>query len=49
MEGRKLVPICQLVQNEHAKVEGPINHRSNDGPRSGLANPIIRSEDRKNL
>lgn len=49
MEGRKLVPICQLIHNEYAKVEGPINHRSNGGPRSGLANPIIRSQDGKNL
>ena len=49
MEGRKLVPICPLIHNEYAKVEGPIHHRSQDRPRCGLANPVIRSEDRKYL
>ena len=49
MERRKLVPICQLIHNEYPEVERPTDHRSNDRPRCGLANPVVRTEDRKNL
>ena len=49
MERRKLVPICQLIHDEYSKIERPTNCRSNDRPRSGLADPVIRSEDRKNF
>lgn len=49
MECRKIVPIRQFIHNEYAEVERPTDRGSDGRPRSGLADPITRTEDRKNL